>query len=598
VNFVVGSGVCLFQLAMCAYSTRELSLPGATFQRLATLNYVSAQTGAITALHLIFAFPQPLKAVRRYPWLRAVPWSILLLQFALHFSRALPNPVWTTYIAAPATLGAFLVLSFYRLFRDPSPVVRRQLQWVVLGFLAGVSPWVLFTAAPIAWGVSYVPEEITLLSFIMVPIGISLAVVRYRLLDVGDFLDWLAVHGLIATLFVGAELLLWLNLGERFGSSGNGVPFFVLSVVFVVLLYAPLRTLLAQSLARLTRQATPDTASALAALLDRAGSGKLDPWTAFEETIEQTLKPRSTEWIDECGERFGGRVEPRLGVELELEGEQAASAWIPVGHEAGVRALVVAPSRGFGWTRGDLQLASLLAQATQPLIAAAEARARHELTLIAHREQREELMRELHDGIGNQLFAITLQAEPTSRPHPDRTEQALIDIKATAADALDSLRTGLSFLAVPQGAFGPAALALSLRAKRSLEASGVTVATRMDDACATLELDARQTFQLLRVMQEALGNAARHARARHVTVALELDGERLRIGIEDDGVGFDAAAPTTGCGIANMKQRIESLGGDFRLETTPSGGGCHVRLSLRLAPAQLASAQVGGSAET
>ncbi|NUQ89948.1 MAG: diguanylate cyclase, partial [Glycomyces artemisiae] len=75
--------------------------------------------------------------------------------------------------------------------------------------------------------------------------------------------------------------------------------------------------------------------------------------------------------------------------------------------------------------------------------------------------------------------------------------------------------------------------------------------------------------EVLRLVQEALGNAFRHAKARNVTLTIESE----RITITDDGLGFDAdEAATRGLGLLSMRERAKALGGDLHLATAPGEG--------------------------
>jgi len=76
---------------------------------------------------------------------------------------------------------------------------------------------------------------------------------------------------------------------------------------------------------------------------------------------------------------------------------------------------------------------------------------------------------------------------------------------------------------------------------------------------------------LYRVAQEALANAARHSRASAVTVGLDYSDGCVRLAVEDNGVGFDPLARTSGFGLESMRQRLAALGGTLRLESSPAG---------------------------
>src|SRR5690606_41626030 len=77
---------------------------------------------------------------------------------------------------------------------------------------------------------------------------------------------------------------------------------------------------------------------------------------------------------------------------------------------------------------------------------------------------------------------------------------------------------------------------------------------------------------IFRIGQEALTNVARHANARHCTVRLSLDGnaDTVRLEVEDDGRGI-ARGPSTGVGLASMRERAEELGGRFAVGASKGG---------------------------
>jgi len=78
---------------------------------------------------------------------------------------------------------------------------------------------------------------------------------------------------------------------------------------------------------------------------------------------------------------------------------------------------------------------------------------------------------------------------------------------------------------------------------------------------------------LLRVVQEALHNVVKHARANRVEVRVRRQGERLQLRVTDDGVGFDVDASFPGhLGHTSMRERLAALGGQLRLESQPGIG--------------------------
>jgi signal transduction histidine kinase len=79
---------------------------------------------------------------------------------------------------------------------------------------------------------------------------------------------------------------------------------------------------------------------------------------------------------------------------------------------------------------------------------------------------------------------------------------------------------------------------------------------------------------LYRIVQEAMTNVVRHARATRVDVLVELRGDRVTLMIEDDGIGFDPEASQVGehFGLLGIRERAEALGGTLTVESSPGAG--------------------------
>jgi signal transduction histidine kinase len=84
------------------------------------------------------------------------------------------------------------------------------------------------------------------------------------------------------------------------------------------------------------------------------------------------------------------------------------------------------------------------------------------------------------------------------------------------------------------------------------------------------------SLALFRVMQEALGNVARHAQSAHASVTVSLDGQGVTLTVTDDGVGISAAARRKSgrFGLSGMRARCEALGGNLRVAAAKPVGAC------------------------
>ena len=107
--------------------------------------------------------------------------------------------------------------------------------------------------------------------------------------------------------------------------------------------------------------------------------------------------------------------------------------------------------------------------------------------------------------------------------------------------------------------------------------NGVPVEVEVPPAFESLPEPA--ALALYRVAQETLSNIARHAGAKHVRLDLRQEADQLVLQIQDDGCGFDEQTVQPGLGLRSMRDRLASLGGDFRLTSAP-GQGTTIRASL------------------
>ena len=193
--------------------------------------------------------------------------------------------------------------------------------------------------------------------------------------------------------------------------------------------------------------------------------------------------------------------------------------------------------------------------------------------------ERRRLGRELHTGVGQTLAAIRLQLEVIAEqfPHPPGTvRQALGRISSLAADALEQVRSISRRLHPPEWQ----RLELEVALRQLWELSGVpqryAASLRLDPL--PREPDQEIKILLYRAAQEALSNLTRHSKAQRTEMALSAADDRIALRIQDDGVGFDAAAlwsapPSVsgGIGLRSIREQAESLGGRLQIESGPSG---------------------------
>jgi glucose-6-phosphate-specific signal transduction histidine kinase len=117
-----------------------------------------------------------------------------------------------------------------------------------------------------------------------------------------------------------------------------------------------------------------------------------------------------------------------------------------------------------------------------------------------------------------------------------------------------------------------------VRMQPQLESCGLSARWTLRASHDVLELGAPSVLNVMRIAQEAIANAIRHAGATAIEIALLCDTDRVVLTVADDGTGMSGASGG-GRGLANMRARAEALGGELRVEGSADG----VRVVLSLA---------------
>ncbi len=339
---------------------------------------------------------------------------------------------------------------------------------------------------------------------------------------------------------------------------------------------------------------------AAAQLLDAryAALGVPDDEGSFAEFVVEGVSEEEWERIGPLPRQHGmlaamlkGDVPKRLGDirrEPEFEGWPVAHPvlkdflGVPIRDGEDVLGIVFLANKRTpgGFTEGDEELLTLFA--AHAAIAMANARLyehNRELTVVAERNR---LARELHDAVAQKLFSLRLTARTASalaERDPARTVQELAQVERLAAEALAELRAVIFELRPADLADG---LVASLRKHVEVldRAHEAEVLFSADEAVVLPEEHEAVAF---RITQEALYNALRHARASTVEVRLATADGQAVLEVADDGTGFDASdtEPQGGLGLASMRARAHSIGGELTIDAVP-GRGTTVRLEVAL----------------
>jgi signal transduction histidine kinase len=204
-----------------------------------------------------------------------------------------------------------------------------------------------------------------------------------------------------------------------------------------------------------------------------------------------------------------------------------------------------------------------------------EISALNERTMKAQEQERIRIAGELHDGVMQDMLAATMMLGTTKRrisDDPDAAKATLDKVQQKLIQAGTDLRQLSHGLHPPllQEAGLPGAL--TAYCEQFSTTWGIPVSCDADDSAR--ELSRGAALALFRILQEALGNAAKHAAAKNISVRLQRSNGTVSLTVSDDGVGFDAGrlASGGGLGLVMMRERAGQLNGTFDFESAPGRG--------------------------
>ena len=237
------------------------------------------------------------------------------------------------------------------------------------------------------------------------------------------------------------------------------------------------------------------------------------------------------------------------------------------------RRIVIEVSAARTVWRGDVSTLVMFQDVTERKAAEVALKQANRKLVSAREEERRRLAAELHDSVGQELVALKYALENTlSAASSGASVKAAGALAVASAQCQELIREVRN---ICQGLYPPTLESLGLSAALNqlvayYQTCGVDVVVACEPDVQDARFDHEVEIALFRIVQEAVTNAVRHAEASHVEVGLRRDGDRLRLTVCDDGVGFDPArAADRGLGLGTMKQRANAAGGELAIHSRP-----------------------------
>jgi signal transduction histidine kinase len=471
----------------------------------------------------------------------------------------------------------------YRYRNRSTPVQRQQMKWGVVGAAVALPTFLLGDAlmrnidgtflgvlSMIGWSIA-MP-----IASLVFPVCVTDAILKYRLWDIDLYLSRTLVWVLMTALVIAAYVGIVFGIGSLF----QGDQTTVLSLValgLTAVLFQPVRQRVQRGIDRLLFGDRDDPYQVVRKLA-----------VDLSETAQPIEALRATVYTLTEALRL-----PYAAITLEPGALPVAAAGLPGTAELSfplkyqsqpVGELIVSPRSGAREFDGaDRRLLDDLAQ--QIGVVAHNVRLTNDLQLsrerivTAREEERRRLRRDLHDGLGAQLAALTLQAgamKATIRTDPDAAVEHATELQQELRTAIADIRRlvqGLRPASLDDlgliGALQNRIASVNLGEWPSDQQMPLLVTLDAPDGLA--DLPAAVEVAIYRIVDEALTNVVRHANAARCTVRLTRTTAGIQLTIEDDGIGI-APDRTSGVGLQSMRERALELGGTFTIEpVTPHG---------------------------
>ena len=529
-----GASTLLFAPAAAIYTTRELGMDGEVVRWASDLNFLGGSLFAASFVGLLLYYPRPLAP-------RWVGWAVVALfvvWFVLQEVGLFESMTFARRFLVMVALVVTFALAGVHWFRTRrEPVERAALQWFLISWLLGTGLFALLILLPQMFGVDTSGVQgYAFLLFLLVYGGLAFGILRFRLFELGGW--WRRILGWAGAMLVLVSLdglfLGWLRLSAEASLA--------LAVLVSGALWLPVRGWVWTRLTarRGERKEVRFNEVLEAALADPAAGVR--KWRGILGKVFDPLR------LEEAEEGPSTVALAENGLGLLIPGVSGFPA-LRLEYARGGRAL---------FSPGDVAVADEMV---------AMMRHAHE-SISSYRmgveEERGRIARDMHDNIGAQLLSALHSREAAGKD--EQIRRTITGLREMIRNATPD-RTDVSELLAD----------LRFESGERLEAAGIELAWR-DDGVLEGNLNPEAAHAFRSVVREAMSNVIRHAGARTVVVRVAEDTNTLRMEVSDDGCGFDPETCRAGDGLANMRSRVEQLGGTFGLD----GGSGGTRLTVEL----------------
>jgi signal transduction histidine kinase len=520
--------------------------------------------------------------------------SVLGIPAAAGLVTAL-STVWTV---AGFAIALIAVGSVFLRLRGANAERRHQIRWFAF---AALLTMLIFAATSIVSGISpstLTPLATAILAPLLViqglalPVGIMIAVLKYRLYDIDVVISRTLVYGSLAVFITAVYVGIAVGIGALIGGGGKpNLGLSILATAIVAVGFQPVRERVQKVANRLVygKRATPY--EVLSQFSERVAESYAsdDVLPRMARVLAEGTNANLAEvWLRSGDVLQRAAVyppQPSVPAAVHLNGTAelaipTADRSVVVRHQGEVLgALTVTKRRGEAITPIEIKLMDDLAHQaglvlknvglTADLQARlVDLRASRQRLVAAQDDERRRLERNLHDGAQQHLVALKVKlglAEMLATRDPERARAAVAELKHDADEALETLRD------LARGIYPPLLAEKGLPTALAAQARKATLPVTVDaEGIGRYPQDTEAALYFC--ILEALQNIQKYAQASSAVVRLHEEGGQLAVEVADDGRGFDVSTTIRGNGLTNMEDRLDALGGTLHIASSPGNG--------------------------
>jgi signal transduction histidine kinase len=589
-------------LALCTFGvsftdiTSVLTEQHWIFEGLNNLVYL---LGSASIVLFFFIFPNGHFDPKWTKWMAGV--LILTRTFEIifpFFDWSINDSVWTIGLWLVLWLICQLYSQIYRYRNVSTEVEKKQTKWVVFGFGVVVVGFLSVGVIPVFAVEGYITEggplKFILMNlaiygvFAIIPITITIAIMRHRLWNIDMVLRRTFVYGTLSLFIVSVYVVVVWYLGYVFQHKGN-LLFSLIATTIVAVLFGPIK------------ERTQKTAN-------RFFFGEREnPYRALESLSEKLAYPlNSKETLHMVAKTIKEAMRlPYVSVQagdifkVEEGMEQSECYYYPIfykGEQVGVAAL--SPRYpGERFYRSDQKLLDLLISQAATVIHSIirdqevyrlneRLQESREQLVMAREEERRRLRRNLHDDLAPRLAALALNAgnaEDLIKVNPTKAIDMLADVRLVIRNTVSDIRQLVRDLR--PGALDELGLIGAIQERiNDLNPVGENRLVKFEffKPKHLPVLPAAVEVAAFRIITEAVVNVIKHARAGKCIIIIEINEELqfLDLQVIDDGIGLNTSQSSKGIGLYSMKERALELGGEYVIECMETGTKVSARLPL------------------